>query len=186
MLPDVWAIKTIVTVAVGGAIEFPGFMVVYDENFLSRSPRRLVGSHWREIQSTQETVLYVILRCLTQNMILYSIDSPLKKISNELSFRSHSQKAASVIGQWLDLIFIRMSLLDWQCTSVNPIIVFDDVSGESDLVSIPILVQYPQPSFTFLGQGPIPKGFASLSEFSRCRTALGFAQAFNLPPPQRR
>jgi hypothetical protein len=40
MLPDVGAIKTIVTVAVGGAIEFPAFVVFYDENFLSRSSRR--------------------------------------------------------------------------------------------------------------------------------------------------
>jgi hypothetical protein len=49
----------------------------------------------------------------------------------------------------------------------TPIIVFDDVSGELEEESIPISLRFRQPSFTFLGTKPIPKGFQSLSDFTR-------------------
>jgi hypothetical protein len=64
---------------------------------------------------------------------------------------------------------ILMSIESWQCTSDNPIIVFDDLWEQSDIDAGPILVRYRQPSFSFLGDRVIPKGFRSLSDFVKSR-----------------
>jgi hypothetical protein len=49
--------------------------------------------------------------------------------------------------------------------SHNPIIVFDECSVGPAFDDLPIMLQSRQPSFTYLGFAPTPKGFRSLSDF---------------------
>jgi hypothetical protein len=56
--------------------------------------------------------------------------------------------------------------------SLTPLIVFDEVSPDSDTGSIPITLRVRQPSFIFLGPDPIPKGFRSLADFLARRSTL--------------
>jgi hypothetical protein len=66
-----------------------------------------------------------------------------------------------------------------QESASDPVVVFDDLSGNSDIDAAIILLRDRQPSFTFLGDSPIPKGFSSLPEFAARR-----AQFCRLSIPQ--
>jgi hypothetical protein len=50
-------------------------------------------------------------------------------------------------------------------TALNDIIIFDEIQDELEEDSAQIGLRYRQPSFTFLGKNPVPKGFQSLSDF---------------------
>jgi hypothetical protein len=74
----------------------------------------------------------------------------------------------------------QMEMPNWQCTSHDPIIVFDGFPDDVVPDVGPILMRCRQPSFTFLGKAPVPKGFCSLSDFSAHKTVSSFGQPLSL------
>jgi hypothetical protein len=63
-------------------------------------------------------------------------------------------------------------------TAQNPVIVFDDHSSDGS-EEAPIQLRFPQPSFTYLGFAPTPKGFRSLSDFRANRRANKSVRSFS-------
>jgi hypothetical protein len=66
----------------------------------------------------------------------------------------------------------------------NPVIVFDESLEDSDVIDTPIELRHRQPSFTFLGISPTPKGFNSLSDFRERRVPLSGARSLCDAPRQ--
>jgi hypothetical protein len=60
-----------------------------------------------------------------------------------------------------------MPTFEFSNSDNDPIIVFDDGAEEQTLEQSSIPIRRRQPSFSFLGPNPIPKGFFSLGEFVR-------------------
>jgi hypothetical protein len=67
-------------------------------------------------------------------------------------------------------------------TPENPVIVFDECPWELDGRELAIVLRYRQPSFTYLGVRPTPKGFKSLSDFHQHRVQVTAALSLGAIP----